>query len=51
MGRRFVRDNAFLIAAVALPLVVVGFFLLFTAIPRWTVPPPQHDLLFSTTEY
>ena len=47
----FLRDNAFLLAAVALPLVVVGFFLLFTAVPRWTVAPPQYDLIFSTTEY
>jgi hypothetical protein len=43
--RRFVRDNAFLVAAVLLPVVVVGFFLLATAIPRWTVPPPAYDLI------
>jgi len=48
---RFLRENAFLVAAVALPLVVVGFFLLATAIPRWTVPPPAHDLLFTTSSY
>ena len=42
---RFLRDNAFLVAAVLLPVVVVGFFLLSTAIPRWTVPPPAYDLL------
>ena len=34
---RFLRDNVFLVAAVSLPLVVVAFFLLSTAIPRWTV--------------
>jgi hypothetical protein len=44
MGRSL-RDNAFLVAAVALPLVVVAFFLVATAIPRWLVPPPAHDLL------
>ena len=49
LGR--LRDNAFLAAAVALPLVVVGVFLLLTAIPKWTVPPPQYDLLLKTTEY
>lgn len=48
---RFLRENAFLVAAVALPLVVVGFFLLATAIPRWTVPPPAYDLLFTTSTY
>ena len=46
---RFVRENAFLVAAVALPLVVVGFFLTATAIPRWRVPPPAYDLLLRTT--
>jgi hypothetical protein len=44
-ARRLLRDNAVLVAAFALPLVVVGFFLLATVIPRWVVPPPAHDLL------
>ena len=48
---RFLRDNAFLVAAVALPVVIVGLFLLTTAIPRWTVPPPSFDLLLRTSEY
>ena len=46
---RFLRENAFLVAAVALPLVVVGFFLAASAIPRWLVPPPAYDLLLRTT--
>lgn len=41
----FFRNNAFLVAAVALPVVVVVFFLVATAIPRWTVPPPAYDLV------
>jgi hypothetical protein len=44
-GRGFLRDNAFLVAAGLLPVLVVGFFLLATAIPRWTVPPPAYDLI------
>lgn len=48
---RFLRDNAFLVAAVALPIVVVGFFLLSTAIPRWTVAPPRYDVLVRTSSY
>ena len=44
------RGNAFLIAAAALPLVVVAFFLVATAIPRWTVPPPAHDFVFTIDE-
>ena len=49
-GGRFLRDNAFLIAAVSLPLVVVFFFLLSSAIPAWTVPAPAYDLLISTND-
>jgi hypothetical protein len=48
---RPLRDNLFLVGALALPLVVVGFFLLSTAIPRWTVPPPGHDLVLRTTSW
>ena len=51
MAARFLRDNAFLVAAVSLPLAVVGMFLLLTAIPKWTVAPPRFDLLLQTTEY
>jgi hypothetical protein len=39
------RSNTFVLAAVALPIVVAGFFLLASAVPQWTVPPPAHDLL------
>jgi hypothetical protein len=42
----FLRDNAFIVAAIALPVVVAAFFLLATAIPQWTVPGPQYDLVF-----
>lgn len=51
MAGRFFRDNAFLAAAVLLPVVVIGVFLLFTTIPQWTVAPPQYDLLLHTTDY
>ena len=42
---RFLRENVFLVAAVSLPLVVVGFFLVASAIPRWLVAPPAYDLV------
>lgn len=42
---RFLRENAFLVAAVVLPLAVVGFFVVATAIPRMQVPPPAYDLV------
>jgi len=47
-GRRLLRENAFLVAAVSLPLVVVGFFLIASAVPRWLVEPPAYDLLLRT---
>jgi hypothetical protein len=41
----FLRENAFLVAAVSLPVVVIGFFLLATTVPRWFVDPPAYDLV------
>ncbi|HEX5106881.1 MAG TPA: hypothetical protein VFV95_00480 [Vicinamibacterales bacterium] len=43
--RGFLRTHAFLVAAVALPVIVAGFFIVATLIPRWTVPPPAYDLV------
>jgi hypothetical protein len=48
-GGRFLRENAFLVAAVSLPIIVVGFFLIASAVPRWLVAPPAYDLLLRTT--
>jgi hypothetical protein len=48
--RPLLRDNAFLVAAMSLPLVVVAFFLLSTALPRRMVPPPTYDLLIRATD-
>jgi hypothetical protein len=45
VGKRPRRDNAFLVAAVSLPLVVVAFFLLSTALPRRMVPPSTLALI------
>jgi hypothetical protein len=44
-SRSFFRQNAFLLAAAALPLLVVVFFVLASAIPRWTVPAPAYDVV------
>jgi hypothetical protein len=41
----FLRKNAFLVAAVALPALVAALFLIASAIPQWTVPPPAYDLV------
>ncbi|HEY7170765.1 MAG TPA: hypothetical protein VH417_07955 [Vicinamibacterales bacterium] len=47
---RFLRENAFLTAAVCLPLIVVVFFVLASVIPRWLVPPPAYDLLIRAND-
>jgi hypothetical protein len=49
-SHRFLRENAFLAAAVFLPLVVVVFFVLASAIPRWLVPSPAYDLLIRAND-
>lgn len=49
--RRFLRENAVLVAAFVLPAIVAALFILATAIPKWTVPLPQHDLLVRAERY
>ena len=49
--RGFLRDNAVLVAAFVLPAVVAVLFIMATAIPKWTVPPPQHDLILRVGRY
>jgi hypothetical protein len=49
--RRLLRDNAVLVAAFVLPAVVAVLFILATAIPKWTVPLPQHDLVLRVDRY
>jgi hypothetical protein len=46
---RFLRDNAFIVAAVVLPVAVAVFFLVATVVPRWTVPAPAYDLVMRAT--
>jgi hypothetical protein len=43
--RRFLQGNLVLVAAFVLPAAVAALFVLATAIPRWTVPLPAHDLV------
>lgn len=45
------RKNPTIAAGILLPLVVAAFFVLASAIPRWLVAPPTHDLLFVVYEY
>src|SRR6059058_5008536 len=47
---RWLRDNVFLVAAVSLPAVIVVFFVLSAAVPRWLVDPPAYDLELRAAE-
>lgn len=44
-SKQALRDNAFIVAAIALPLLVAAFFLIASTVPRWTVPLPSYDAL------
>lgn len=44
-GLRGLRDNAFVVAAIALPVLVALFFLIATAVPRWTTALPGYDVV------
>jgi len=45
------RENPMIAASILLPLVIVVFFLLATAIPRWLVDPPAHSFLFAVPDH
>jgi len=45
------RQNPMIVASILLPLVIVLFFLLATAIPKWLVDPPAHDFLFTVPDH
>ena len=49
--RRFLRDNLVFVAAFALPGAVAVLFVLATAIPKWTVALPEHDLVMRIDHY
>ena len=44
---KFIKNNAFIIIGIALPLLVVVFLLLASSIPKWLVEAPQYDFLFT----
>lgn len=47
---QLIRKNPMLAAGILLPVVVVVFFVLATAIPRMLVEPPQYDFLFQSMQ-
>jgi len=44
------RENTVLVAAFVLPAAVAVLFVVATAVPKWTVPLPQHDLLLKVEQ-
>ena len=44
---KYFRQNPMIAAGILLPLIVVAFFVLATAIPKLLADPPAHDFLFS----
>jgi len=46
-----IRQNPMIAAGILLPLIIVVFFLLATAIPKWFVAPPEYDLVFTVPEH
>ena len=48
---KHLRENPMIAASIGLPLVVVVFFLLATAIPKWFVDPPGHSFLFTVPDH
>ena len=45
-----IRQNPMIAAGILLPLIIVAFFLLATAIPRWLVAAPEYDFVFTVPE-
>ncbi len=46
-----IRQNPMIAAGILLPLIIVVFFLLATAIPTWLVAPPEYDFVFTVPEH
>lgn len=49
--RSALKEHWFLIAGIALPVLVVVFFLAARELPRWWVDPPRFDVLFKAIDY
>ncbi|MBI1215338.1 MAG: hypothetical protein GC185_05910 [Alphaproteobacteria bacterium] len=47
----FIKQNFVLILGIALPVLLMVGFMVASAIPNMTTPPPQYDMVFSTQDY
>lgn len=50
-SKSFIKDNFVLIAGLALPVLMIVFFMLATILPKSMSTPPAHDFLFNVEEY
>lgn len=50
-SKSFIKDNFVLIAGLALPVLMIVFFMLATVLPKSMSTPPAHDFLFNVEEY
>ncbi len=49
--KNFIKQNLALVTGVALPVLIVGFFLLASTLPRFFVTAPMYDFLFTDQKY
>lgn len=49
--KQFVRDNLAIVAAIVLPLILVGVFVISTAVSNRVVDDPRFDFLVATNVY
>ncbi|HRC27418.1 MAG TPA: hypothetical protein PKX87_08320, partial [Alphaproteobacteria bacterium] len=49
--RSFFKENLALVTGLALPLLLIGFFVVAGSLSRATVPDPRHDLVFTIDYY
>lgn len=49
--KNFIKENLALTAGIALPVLLMLFFVLSTMIPQGVVEPPKYDLVFSVDDY
>lgn len=47
----FIKQNFALVLGIALPVLLVGGFMLMAALPQRQGPPPEYAMLFSITKY
>ncbi|MCB9979249.1 MAG: hypothetical protein H6862_06575 [Rhodospirillales bacterium] len=49
--KTFFKENILLLCGIALPLILIGFFLVAGQIGKTSVPAPQYDLVFAVDYY